>query len=341
MKNILVTGGAGFIGSNFIRHLLVRYRDIQVVNLDALTYAGNLENLDGVQKDARYHFVKGDICDRSLVNQLFQTYRIDTVVHFAAQSHVDRSIRSPADFVTTNVLGTQILLDAAKQAWNLEPNNTHSRNYLPGVRFLQISTDEVYGSSGPDVLFTEESPLLPNSPYSASKASADLLVRSYNQTYGLPVTITRCSNNYGPCQFPEKLIPLCIHNALHDLPIPVYGDGLQIRDWLYVEDHCAALCAVLEQGRMGEVYNIGGNCETTNLELVTHLLRALGKREELITHVPDRPGHDFRYTLDCRKIKTELGWQPTYTFNAGIQSTLDWYLAHTDWMERCLRRQTT
>lgn len=333
MKNILVTGGAGFIGSNFIRYFLQRYTCDILVNLDALTYAGNLENLVGVDGDSRYVFVKGDIRDRGLVNALFERHDFDTVVNFAAESHVDRSITDPEIFLTTNIIGTQALLDAALRRWKLSPKDKYSREYREGVRFLQVSTDEVYGALGAEGKFTETTPLSPNSPYSASKASADMVVHAYYMTYGLPVSITRCSNNYGPCQFPEKLIPLIIHNAQEDKSIPVYGDGKQIRDWLYVEDHCAAICAVLDRGALGEVYNIGGNNEKANIEIVRLILKQLNKSEDLITHVPDRPGHDRRYAIDNTKITTLLGWLPAYTFEQGIARTIEWYMTHRDWME--------
>ena len=335
MKNILVTGGAGFIGSNFIQYILDHQKDqVLLVNLDALTYAGNLENLKAAEQDARYRFVKGDVRDKELVEQLFQKYDFDTVVHFAAESHVDRSITDPEVFLTTNILGTHTLLEAAKSAWKCEPDNKHSKDYREGVRYLQVSTDEVYGALGKTGMFTEATPLAPNSPYSASKASADMLVRAYYQTFGLPVNITRCSNNYGPYQFPEKLIPLMIHNARHDKPLPVYGDGMQIRDWLHVKDHCAAIAAVLEAGRPGEIYNIGGNNEKANLEIVRLILKELDKSEELIQYVQDRPGHDRRYAIDNTKITAELGWRPAYTFEQGIHETIQWYLQNTGWVER-------
>ena len=335
MKKILVTGGAGFIGSNFIQYILDHQKDqVLLVNLDALTYAGNLENLKAAEQDARYRFVKGDVRDKELVEQLFQKYDFDTVVHFAAESHVDRSITDPEVFLTTNILGTHTLLEAAKSAWKCEPDNKHSKDYREGVRYLQVSTDEVYGALGKTGMFTEATPLAPNSPYSASKASADMLVRAYYQTFGLPVNITRCSNNYGPYQFPEKLIPLMIHNARHDKPLPVYGDGMQIRDWLHVKDHCAAIAAVLEAGRPGEIYNIGGNNEKANLEIVRLILKELDKSDELIQYVQDRPGHDRRYAIDNTKITTELGWRPAYTFEQGIHETIQWYLQNTGWVER-------
>jgi len=335
MKNILVTGGAGFIGSNFIQYILDHEQSVALlVNLDLLTYAGNLENLKGVEKDPRYVFVKGDVRDRELANGLFEKYDIDTVIHFAAESHVDRSIVEPELFLTTNIVGTQTLLDTAKRHWNLAPEDKRSRAYRPGVRYLQVSTDEVYGALGKTGMFTETTPLSPNSPYSASKASADLMVRAYHETYGLPVNITRCSNNYGPCQFPEKLIPLMIHNALEDRPLPVYGDGMQIRDWLHVRDHCAAILTVLKKGLIGEVYNIGGNNEKANLEIVKLILAELGKPENLVTYVKDRPGHDRRYAIDNTKITTQLGWKPAYTFEQGIQETIRWYLDHQAWVDR-------
>ena len=334
MKNVLVTGGAGFIGSNFVHSILKRYPEVHVVNLDALTYAGNLENLTAVQDDPRYTFVKGDIRDRALVNGLFEEYDFDTVVHFAAESHVDRSITEPEIFLTTNVLGTQVLLDAAKSAWKVDPDDKYSREYRPGVKYLQVSTDEVYGALGKTGMFTETTPLAPNSPYSASKTSADLIVRAYHETYGMPVNITRCSNNYGPYQFPEKLIPLMINNCRADKPLPVYGDGMQIRDWLHVSDHCSAILTVLEKGAIGEVYNIGGNNEKANIEIVRLIIERLGKDESLIKYVKDRPGHDRRYAIDNTKITTQLGWKPAYTFEQGMAETIEWYLNHQEWMER-------
>ena len=335
MKKLLVTGGAGFIGSNFIQYILDKQQDlVLLLDLDLLTYAGNLENLEPVKDDPRYRFVKGDIRDKTLVEKLFAEYDFDTVVHFAAESHVDRSILEPEVFLTTNIIGTQTLLDAAKRHWNLDPDNKHSREYRSGVRYLQVSTDEVYGALGKTGMFTETTPLAPNSPYSASKTGADLIVRAYHQTYGLPVNITRCSNNYGPYQFPEKLIPLMIHNARQDKPLPVYGDGMQIRDWLHVKDHCSAIATVLEKGKTGDVYNIGGNNEKANIEIVRLILEALGKPESLITYVQDRPGHDRRYAIDNTKITTELGWAPAYTFEEGIKETIRWYLDHPGWVER-------
>ncbi|UOF91468.1 dTDP-glucose 4,6-dehydratase [Fodinisporobacter ferrooxydans] len=319
--NILVTGGAGFIGSNFVHYMVEKYSDDQIINLDALTYAGNLENLKDCETKSNYSFIKGDIINRQLVDSVFQK-GVDIVVNFAAESHVDRSITEPGVFIKTNVMGTQVLLDAAKTY---------------GVKkYVQISTDEVYGTLGATGLFTEQTPLAPNSPYSASKASADLLVRAYHETYGLPINITRCSNNYGPYHFPEKLIPLMIIHALSDKPLPVYGDGLNIRDWLHVQDHCAAIDLVMHQGRVGEVYNVGGNHERTNLEIVKTILRELGKPESLIQFVKDRPGHDRRYGIDATKLRTELGWQPKYTFDTGIKETIQWYLQNKDWWQRIL-----
>jgi len=335
MKRMLVTGGAGFIGSNFIQYILDHQQDVVLlVNMDSLTYAGNLENLKGVEHDPRYRFVKGDIRDKGLVEELFQKYGFDTVVHFAAESHVDRSIVEPEIFLTTNIIGTQTLLDAAKRHWKLDPDNKYSKEYRPDVRYLQVSTDEVYGALGKTGKFSETTPLSPNSPYSASKASADMIVRAYSQTYGLPVNITRCSNNYGPYQFPEKLIPLMIHNALGDKPLPVYGDGMQIRDWLHVRDHCAAIETVLEKGRVGEVYNIGGNNEKANIEIIRLVLRELNKPESLIKYVQDRPGHDRRYAIDNSKITTQLGWRPAYTFEQGIHETIQWYIENQEWVKR-------
>ena len=336
MKNILVTGGAGFIGSNFVHLMLERGGFETLINLDALTYAGNLDNLADIENDPRYIFVKGDIRDAGLIGSLFDKYDIDTVVNFAAESHVDRSITDPLSFVSTNVVGTQTLLDAAKNHWKVDPKDKYSNEYKPGVKYLQVSTDEVYGALGKEGMFRETTPLSPNSPYSASKASADLMVRAYHNTFGLPCNITRCSNNYGPYQFPEKLIPLMINNAKADKPLPVYGDGMQIRDWLHVKDHCAAIATVLEKGVDGEVYNIGGNNEKANIYIVGLILQTLGKGEDLITHVRDRPGHDRRYAIDNTKITTQLGWAPAYTFEEGIAETIQWYLDHQTWMEKIL-----
>ena len=314
-KKILITGGAGFIGSNFIRYMLGQYK-YRLINLDLLTYAGNLDNLAGLEQHSKYSFIRGDIVDRQQVEEILAG-GVEAVVNFAAESHVDRSIEDATEFIRTNVQGTQVLLDLA-------------RKY--GVRkFVQVSTDEVYGSLGPTGYFTEDTPLAPNSPYSASKASADLLARAYYHTYGLPVVITRCSNNYGPYQFPEKLIPLMVTNALEDQPLPVYGDGQNVRDWLHVQDHCAAIDLVLHQGIAGEVYNIGGNNEHPNLEIVQGILHALDKPETLIKYVQDRPGHDRRYAIDAAKISRELGWRPQYTFDVGLAATVEWYRQNRTW----------
>lgn len=325
LQRLLVTGGAGFIGSNFIRCMLQWHADLCVLNLDKLTYAGNLENLRSVEGSPRYRFFRGDVCDESAVAAAFATVRdafggpVDAVVHFAAESHVDRSIEDPAAFLRTNVLGTEVMLRVALRE---------------GVqRFLHISTDEVYGSLGERDAFRETTPLAPNSPYAASKASADLIARAYFVTYGLPVLITRCSNNYGPYQFPEKLIPLMIANALDEKPLPVYGDGLNVRDWIYVEDHVRGLDVVLRRGKPGEIYNLGGHSERTNLEVVYAILNLLGKPKSLIRFVPDRPGHDRRYAMDTTKIERELGWHPTLDFEQGLRATVEWYLAHRDWVE--------
>ncbi len=299
-----------------------------------LTYAGNLENLEGIPEDALYHFEKVDIRDREAVRRLFETYDVTEVVHFAAESHVDRSITEPEVFLTTNVLGTQVLLDAAMRHWKINPDDKHSRHYREGVCFVHVSTDEVYGSLGTEGFFTEVSPIAPNSPYAASKASSDLLVRAYYETYGFPAKTTRCSNNYGPYQFPEKLIPLMIHNSLSGKMLPVYGDGLQIRDWLHVSDHCEAIDLVRQKGRVGEVYNIGGHNEKTNLALVKLILRKLNRPETSIQFVQDRPGHDRRYAIDASKMAQELGWTPRYSFEEGIEETIEWYLNHPDWVER-------
>lgn len=313
---LLVTGGAGFIGSNFVRYVLAN-TDCHVVNLDALTYAGNPENLGEYYTHPRHTFVRGSIGNRELVQYLCRQHRVNGIINFAAETHVDRSITGAGVFLTTNVLGTLALLDAAKEC-SVE-------------RYLQISTDEVYGSLGDDGAFTEDSPLAPNSPYAASKASADLIVRSYVHTHGIPAIITRCSNNYGPCQFPEKLIPLMILHALEDRPLPVYGQGLNVRDWVYVGDHCAAVWEVYERGRVGEVYNIGGGCELKNIDVVRAVLQALGKPDSLITYVKDRPGHDWRYAVDTSRIREELGWSPSCTFEDGLAKTIGWYLDHPDW----------
>lgn len=319
---LLITGGAGFIGSNFVRYMVNKYPEYNIVNLDLLTYAGNLENLKDIEKAPNYKFVRGDIADREFVDGLFKEEKFDYVINFAAESHVDRSIVDPGIFVQTNIQGTLALLDAAKTY---------------GVtKYLQVSTDEVYGTLGETGYFTEETPLAPNSPYSASKAGADLLVRAYYETFGLPVNITRCSNNYGPYHFPEKLIPLMIINALHDKDLPIYGDGLNIRDWLHVEDHCQAIDLVLHNGRLGEVYNVGGNNERTNIEIVKTILKQLGKPESLMKFVKDRPGHDRRYAIDATKLRTELGWSPKYNFDSGIEMTINWYLNNQEWWENII-----
>lgn len=333
MKKILVTGGAGFIGSNFVLHMIKNRTDCEIVNYDLLTYAGNLENLDSVKDDPRYTFVKGDICDQAAVRKVFDDHAIDAVVHFAAESHVDRSITGPSQFVTTNVLGTQVLLQTAKEVWESGDGSDFGAK-----RFIHVSTDEVYGTLGETGYFTEETPLAPNSPYSASKAGSDLLARAYFETFGFPSLITRCSNNYGPYQFPEKLIPLMISNALNDIPLPVYGDGMNVRDWLFVCDHCRAIEIVLEKGKPGEVYNIGGNNEWHNIDIVKLILAELGKPETLITYVKDRLGHDRRYAIDASKIKRTLGWEPSVTFETGIRDTIKWYLGNKVWWERLRRK---
>lgn len=319
---LLVTGGAGFIGSNFVRYMVNKYPEYQIVNLDLLTYAGNLENLKDIENAPNYKFVRGDIADREFINGLFKEEKFDYVLNFAAESHVDRSITDPGIFVQTNIQGTLALLDAAKT--------------FGVTKYLQVSTDEVYGTLGETGYFTEETPLAANSPYSASKAGADLLVRAYNETFGLPVNITRCSNNYGPFHFPEKLIPLMIINALNDKELPIYGDGLNIRDWLHVEDHCQAIDLVLHKGRNGEVYNVGGNNERTNIEIVKTILKHLNKPESLMKFVTDRPGHDRRYAIDATKLRTELGWSPKYNFDTGIEQTINWYLNNREWWENII-----
>src|SRR6516165_393630 len=320
--NVLVTGGCGFIGSNLVRHLRIERPDWTVVNLDLLTYAGNLENLRELETDARHAFVRGDIGDREFVESMLEQHRIDAVLHLAAESHVDRSILGPELFVRTNVLGTQVLLEAC---------------YRKKVRrFVMVSTDEVYGSLGPTGAFTETSPIQPSSPYSASKAAADLLALAFHHTFGLDVVVTRCSNNYGPYQFPEKLIPLMVVNALHDEPLPVYGDGGNVRDWLHVEDHCRALLAILERGRAGEVYNIGGGAEMRNIDIVKLVLGLLNKSEKLIRFVKDRPGHDRRYAIDASKAKAELGWSPAHTFQQGLEETVRWYVDNRSWWQNVI-----
>ena len=322
MQTLLVTGAAGFIGSNFVYYMLDRHPSLKVIGLDALTYAGNLETLAPAMENPQFRFVKADITDRAAVFGLFDETAIDAVVNFAAESHVDRSIEAPEVFLKTNILGTQVLLDACR---------THGN-----IRFHQVSTDEVYGDlplDRPDLFFTEETPIHTSSPYSASKAAADLLVMAYFRTYGSAVTISRCSNNYGPYHFPEKLIPLMITNALEGKPLPVYGEGKNVRDWLYVEDHCKAIDLILQGGKCGEVYNIGGHNERTNLDVVKTVLRLLGKDESAIVYVKDRPGHDMRYAIDPTKIKTALGWYPETDFDTGLRKTVDWYLSHRDWWE--------
>ena len=316
---VLITGGAGFIGSNFVLYMMNKYPSYQYINVDALTYAGNLENLHSIEGKQNYTFVRADITERSQLEPLFEE-GIDVVVNFAAESHVDRSILQPDIFVRTNVLGTQTLLELSKQ-YKVD-------------KYVQVSTDEVYGTLGDSGLFSEETPLAANSPYSASKAGADLLVRAYHETFGLNVNITRCSNNYGPFQFPEKLIPLMIHHALQDKPLPIYGDGLNIRDWLYVEDHCSAIDLVMHNGVSGEVYNVGGHNERTNLQVVRTILEQLEKPESLITYVKDRLGHDRRYAIDATKIRRELGWEPKHNYESGIRETIEWYLNNQEWTEK-------
>jgi dTDP-glucose 4,6-dehydratase len=338
MKNILITGGAGFIGSNFIHFLQNERPNLNLYNLDNLTYAGNLDNLKDLPNLKNYHFLRGDICDEQLVNSIFYANHIDTVVHFAAESHVDRSIKDPLRFMQTNVIGTTVLLNIALKHW-MSNNDPRIKKY----RFHHISTDEVYGSlTSEEPPFTEKTPFSPNSPYASSKAASDLLVRSYFQTYHMPVTITNCSNNYGPYQYPEKLIPLFIQNALLGNPLPVYGDGKQIRDWLYVHDHCEAILNVLEIGKEGETYNIGGNNQPFNLEIIQTICNILDEllpnssykpHYQLIKFVPDRPGHDRRYAMDISKIKNELGWQPKQTLNSGLRKTVEWYLNNDQWVE--------
>ena len=324
MKKILVTGGAGFIGSNFVRYMLNKHKDYKIVNLDLLTYAGNIKSLDDIKDNPNYLFVKGDIADNKLVDKIVSDNKIDVIINFAAESHVDRSITNPDIFVKTNVLGTQNLLEIAKK-YKIE-------------KFFQISTDEVYGSLGKTGFFTEKTPLSPNSPYSASKASADLLVMAYHHTFGLNVNITRCSNNYGPYQFPEKLIPLFITNALDNKQVPLYGDGLNIRDWLFVEDHCSAIDTVLHKGKNGEIYNVGGNNEKTNKYITDTILKYLGKDNSLIKYVADRLGHDRRYAIDATKIKEELGWEPKYKFEQAIEKTIQWYLNNKAWWQPLLEK---
>ena len=333
LKTILITGGAGFIGSNFVKYMLEKYPSYRIVNVDLLTYAGNLENLKDINDKLNYIFIKADIRERKKIDEVFNEYNIDTVINFAAESHVDRSIEEPEVFLTTNIIGTQVLLDIAKRYWKVNPGDKYCKKYKHGVKFLQVSTDEVYGALGKTGMFVETMPLMPNSPYSASKASADMFVRAYNETFGMPINITRCSNNYGPYQFPEKLIPLMINNCLKGKELPVYGDGMQVRDWLHVLDHCSAIDTVLHKGVDGEVYNVGGNNEKANIDIVKLIISTLGKTENLIKYVKDRPGHDRRYAIDNTKITTELGWKPDYTFEQGIKETIQWYLENTEWIE--------
>lgn len=332
MKTYLVTGGAGFIGSNFVLYMLKQYDDVQIINVDALTYAGNLENLKDVENNPRHIFVQADICDREAIGALFQKYDVDYVINFAAESHVDRSITNPEIFARTNVEGTVNMLQCAKDAWYKDGA------WAEGKKYVQVSTDEVYGSLGETGFFMETTPLDPHSPYSASKASADFFVKAFGDTYKMPINITRCSNNYGPYQFPEKLIPLMINNAKTKKKLPVYGDGMNVRDWLYVEDHCKAIDMVARDGRLGEVYNVGGHNERPNIFIVKKIIEILHDTldesidETLIQYVEDRMGHDRRYGIDPEKIKNELGWYPETTFEVGIEKTIRWYLDHTDWM---------
>ena len=339
MKTFFVTGGAGFIGGNFILNLL-KEGQAKVINYDKLTYAGNLDTLSSVEDDPNYEFVKGDICDRDILCKLFESYDIDYVVHFAAESHVDRSIETPGEFIRTNVVGTFELLEAAR-GYVAPKNLDRHKNF----RFLHVSTDEVYGSLGKTGLFTEETPYAPNSPYAASKASSDHLVRAYHKTFGLPVLTTNCSNNYGPYQFPEKLLPLMIQKALNGEHLPVYGDGQQVRDWLFVEDHCRAILQVLEKGEVGQVYNIGGHNEKTNLDVVHSLRQILDEmlpdsphrpHKKLIQNVADRPGHDRRYAIDASKIQNQLGWKPQESFETGLRKTVRWYLDNKNWTDRVM-----
>ena len=338
MENILVTGGAGFIGSNFVRYILSENEFVKIINVDKLTYAGNLENLKDFEKNPRYIFKKIDICDKDGVRDIINEYGVDTIINFAAESHVDRSITNPSEFINTNIKGTQNLLDVAKEMWSIGEDE-----YKEGVKYIQISTDEVYGSlENDEECFSEKTPLNPHSPYSASKASADMLVKAYYDTYKLPVNITRCSNNYGPYQFPEKFIPLIINNCLKHKSIPIYGDGNNIRDWLYVDDHCEAIYKVLLNGNLGEVYNIGGHNEKTNIEIVKKIINYLHDNidktitEELITYVKDRKGHDKRYGINPEKITKELQWLPKTKFEDGIVRTIRWYLSNPDWLENII-----
>lgn len=336
MKIYLVTGGAGFIGSNFIIYMLKTYNNIKIINVDKLTYAGNLENLKEVENSPNYMFVKADICDKKEISRIFYEYDIDYVVNFAAESHVDRSINDPEIFVRTNVLGVQNILNIAKNSWEIDSG------FKGEKKFVQISTDEVYGSLGDTGYFTENNPLDPHSPYSASKAAADLIIKSYYDTYSMPVNITRCSNNYGPYQFPEKLVPLIVNNCLSKKVLPVYGDGLNIRDWLYVEDHCKAIDMVLKKGRIGEVYNVGGHNERTNIHVVKTIIKYIYENfdsavtDDLIEYVKDRKGHDRRYGIDPTKINKELDWKPTTSFETGIKKTINWYIKNEDWLKNVI-----
>jgi dTDP-glucose 4,6-dehydratase len=330
MRNLLITGGAGFIGSHVVRRFVKQYPNDQIFNLDKLTYAGNLENLKDIDQSGNYHFIKGDITDTAFIQNLFETHQFDGVIHLAAESHVDRSISNPMEFVLTNVIGTVNLLNAARQIWKT----------AEGKRFYHVSTDEVYGQLGHEGKFVETTPYDPNSPYSASKASSDHFVRAYHHTYGLPVVISNCSNNYGSHHFPEKLIPLMINNILQKKPLPVYGKGENVRDWLFVEDHATAIDVIFHQGQLGDTYNIGGNNEWKNIDLVKHLCRLMdqklnraeGESEQLITYVTDRAGHDFRYAIDSSKLMSELHWKPSVTFEQGLEKTVDWYLANQEWL---------
>ncbi len=331
-RTILITGGAGFIGSHVVRYFVTKYPEYQIINLDKLTYAGNLENLKDIEKAPNYRFIKGDIVDGAFIQSLFHEVQPDGVIHLAAESHVDRSISNPNEFVYTNIVGTVNLLNAARALW---------KDAFEGKKFYHISTDEVYGSLGDEGYFVEETPYDPRSPYSASKASSDHLVRAYGHTFKLPVVISNCSNNYGPYQFPEKLIPLFIHNINHSKPLPVYGKGENVRDWLYVGDHAAAIDIIFHRGRLGETYNIGGDNEWKNIDLIRTLCRIMdgklnrsaGTSEQLITYVKDRAGHDLRYAIDASKLKAELGWAPSLTFDQGLELTVDWYLANQDWLD--------
>ena len=335
MKNVIVTGGAGFIGSNFVKYILNENKTVRIINIDKLTYAGNLENLKDIENSDRYVFKKIDICDKNEIEKIIDEFDVDTIINFAAESHVDRSISDPTEFINTNIKGTQILLDAARKAWTIGEDI-----YKYGVKYIQVSTDEVYGSLNlEDKFFEETTPLNPHSPYSASKASADMLVKAYCDTYKFPACITRCSNNYGPYQFPEKFIPLIMNNCLNQKPIPVYGDGSNIRDWLFVEDHCDAIYRVAQEGKVGEVYNVGGHNERTNIQIVTTIIKYLHDnvdeniKEDLITYVKDRKGHDKRYGINPDKIHSELGWLPKTKFEDGIVKTIQWYLDNKEWLD--------